>query len=68
MHPEGIEPDFRSAQIAMERDLEKTNLADVINEVKASGACPPKKPVDNLFFLNNYVTLVVTYDGKVVET
>ena len=34
---------FGSAQIAMERDLEKTNLADVINEVKASGACPPKK-------------------------
>jgi len=34
---------FGSAQIAMERDLEKTNLADVINEVKAYGACPPKK-------------------------
>jgi Rrf2 family protein len=34
---------FGSAQKAMERDLEKTNLADVLNEVKASCACPSKK-------------------------
>ena len=27
----------------MERDLEKTTLADVINAVKASGACASKK-------------------------
>jgi Rrf2 family protein len=34
---------FASAQGAMERDLEKTTLADVINAVKASGACASKK-------------------------
>ena len=36
---------FASARKAMERDLEKTSLADVINGVKASGACAPKKAV-----------------------
>jgi len=34
---------FASAEKAMERDLERTSLADVINTVKASGACAPKK-------------------------
>jgi len=34
---------FASAESAMERDLEKTTLADVINAVKASGACASKK-------------------------
>jgi len=34
---------FASAQSAMERDLEKTTLADVIDAVKASGACSGKK-------------------------
>ncbi len=34
---------FASAQNAMERDLEKTTLADVIDAVKASGACAKKK-------------------------
>ena len=34
---------FASAEKAMERDLEQTTLADVINAVKASGACARKK-------------------------
>jgi Rrf2 family protein len=34
---------FGSAQKAMERDLEKTTLADVIDAVKASGVCDKKK-------------------------
>jgi len=34
---------FASAQKAMERDLAKTTLADVIDTVKASGACSGKK-------------------------
>lgn len=34
---------FGSAQKAMERDLEKTTLADVIDTVKASGVCAPQK-------------------------
>lgn len=34
---------FASAQGAMERDLAKTTLADVIATVKASGACSGKK-------------------------
>lgn len=34
---------FASAQEAMERDLEKTTLATVIEAVKASGACGQKK-------------------------
>jgi Rrf2 family protein len=34
---------FDSAQNAMERDLEKTTLADVIDAVKASGFCTKKK-------------------------
>jgi Rrf2 family protein len=34
---------FASAQNAMERDLAKTTLADVIATVKASGACGGKK-------------------------
>jgi Rrf2 family protein len=36
---------FASAQAALERDLRKTTLADVIAAVKASGACPSKKAV-----------------------
>jgi Rrf2 family protein len=42
---EELERIFGSAQKAMERDLEKTSLADVIEAVKASGACSPKKAV-----------------------
>jgi Rrf2 family protein len=34
---------FASAQKALERDLEETSLADVINVVKTSGACAGKK-------------------------
>ena len=34
---------FSSAQSAMERDLAKTTLADVIAAVKAAGACGGKK-------------------------
>jgi Rrf2 family protein len=34
---------FVSAQKAMERDLEKTTLANVISTVMASGACSEKK-------------------------
>jgi Rrf2 family protein len=34
---------FASAQNAMEKDLEKTTLADVIDAVKTSGACTGKK-------------------------
>jgi len=34
---------FASAEAALERDLEKTTLAGVINAVKASGACGQKK-------------------------
>jgi len=34
---------FASAQSALERDLGKTTLADVIDAVKASGACARKK-------------------------
>lgn len=36
---------FASAENALERDLEQTTLADVIDEVKASGACAGKKAV-----------------------
>ena len=36
---------FISAENAMERDLQKTTLSDVINAVKASGACTQKKVV-----------------------
>jgi Rrf2 family protein len=38
-----LENVFVSAQNAMERDLEKTTLADIIDAVKASGACRKKK-------------------------
>jgi Rrf2 family protein len=34
---------FASAQGAMERDLEKTTLSDVIDAMKSSGACAKKK-------------------------
>ena len=34
---------FASAQNALERDLEKTTLANVISKVKASGVCTEKK-------------------------
>jgi Rrf2 family protein len=36
---------FASAQAALERDLRKTTLADVITAVKASGECPSQKAV-----------------------
>ena len=39
---EELEKIFGSAQNALERDLEKTTLADVIDAVKASGACGKK--------------------------
>jgi len=34
---------FASAERAMEQDLARTTLADVIDTVKASAACAPKK-------------------------
>jgi len=37
-----LERIFASARKALESDLEKTSLADVINAVKASGACARK--------------------------
>jgi len=40
-----LERVFLSAKKAMECDLEKTSLADVINAVKASGICTSKKAV-----------------------
>jgi len=39
---EELEKIFTSAQNALERDLEKTTLADVIDAVKASGRCGEK--------------------------
>lgn len=39
---EELEKIFASAQTALERDLEKTTLADVMEAVKASGACSEK--------------------------
>jgi Rrf2 family protein len=42
---EELEKIFTSAQNALERDLEKTTLADVIEAVKASGACAGKKSI-----------------------
>jgi Rrf2 family protein len=38
-----LEKVFTSAQSAMEHDLKKTTLADIIDAVKASGACTQKK-------------------------
>jgi len=40
-----LEKVFASAQNALERDLEKTTLADVIDTIKASGSCAKKKVV-----------------------
>lgn len=40
-----LERIFASARKALEHDLEKTSLADVIDAVKASGACTSKKAV-----------------------
>ena len=40
-----LEKVFASAQNALERDLARTTLADVIDIVKASGACPGKKAI-----------------------
>jgi Rrf2 family protein len=37
-----LEEIFASAQQALERDLEKTTLATVMDKVKASAACPKK--------------------------
>ena len=42
---EELEKIFASAQNALERDLEKTTLTDVINAVKASGACSEEKSI-----------------------
>lgn len=42
---ETLERVFASAQNALERDLEKTSLSDVIDMVKASGTCAEKKAV-----------------------
>jgi Rrf2 family protein len=36
---------FTSAQSALERDLEKTSLADVMDTVKASGECARKSAI-----------------------
>jgi Rrf2 family protein len=40
-----LERVFASARKALERDLGKTSLADVIDAVKAAGACARKKAV-----------------------
>ena len=40
-----LEKVFASARSALERDLEKTTLADVIDTVKASGVCGREKAV-----------------------
>ena len=40
---EALDKVFASAQMALERDLEKTTLAALIDTVKASGACRGKK-------------------------
>ncbi len=42
---ETLQQVFDSAERALERDLEKTSLADVLDAVKASGACAGKKAV-----------------------
>jgi Rrf2 family protein len=42
---ETLEKVFESAQNALEHDLERTSLGDVIDSVKASGACGGKKAV-----------------------
>lgn len=39
---ESLDRVFASAQSALERDLAKTTLADVLNAVKKSGACAKK--------------------------
>jgi len=41
---ETLEKVFTSAQSAMERDLEKTTLASLLDAVKASAACAQKRP------------------------
>lgn len=42
---ETLEKVFESAQEALEQDLEKTTLAEVIDAVKTSGACTVKKAI-----------------------
>ncbi len=42
---EALDKVFKSAQAALERDLSKTTLADVMDEVKASCACAGKKTI-----------------------
>jgi len=42
---EALQKIFASAERALERDLEKTTLGDVIDTVKASGVCGRKKAV-----------------------
>lgn len=42
---ETLQKVFASAENALEKDLEKTTLADVIDAVKTSGACTKKKVV-----------------------
>jgi Rrf2 family protein len=42
---ETLQKVFASAESALERDLEKTTLGDVIDTVKASGVCTKKKTV-----------------------
>lgn len=42
---EALDRVFASAESALERDLEKTSLADLLAAVKASGACAGKKTV-----------------------
>jgi Rrf2 family protein len=43
---EALDRIYVSARQALEHDLEKTSLADVIEAVKASGACAPQKSFD----------------------
>ena len=45
-----LERIFASARTALERDLGKTTLADIIHAVKPPAPAPRKKPVDILFF------------------
>ena len=50
---EELEKIFASAQNALERDLQKTTLADVIEALKDACACDGKKAVDTNFFCEN---------------
>jgi Rrf2 family protein len=40
-----LAPIFASAQAALERDLARTSLADLLEQIKSSGACEKKIPI-----------------------